>query len=184
MENNKVSVKIYGQEYVISGDASREHIITVADYVDTKMSEISDAAPGASVASLAVLSAVNISDEYFNLKQECEILRTQRDQARQDAEHYVQLWDEAKLNYMQYKEDASTASAQKDELIRALNEKSHEVEMLKGSAHEAEVRATESASAEIEELRAKCKELETNFFDLQMENIKLKSEIERSKRTL
>ncbi len=184
MENNRVSVKIYGQEYVISGDASREHIITVADYVDTKMHEISSAAPGASVASLAVLSAVNIADEYFSQAEEKENLIKQKEQALKDAEHYVQLWDESKANYMNYKEDASHAIAQKEELARILNEKTNEIELLKRRILETESKATENAQAEIEELRVRCKELENNFFDLQMENIKLKSEIERSKRTL
>ena len=36
MENNKVKVKIYGQEYVISGAKSREEIIQVAAHVDVR----------------------------------------------------------------------------------------------------------------------------------------------------
>ena len=40
MENNKVKVKIYGQEYVISGAKSREEIIQVAAHVDVRMQEI------------------------------------------------------------------------------------------------------------------------------------------------
>ncbi|MBQ2095702.1 MAG: cell division protein ZapA, partial [Firmicutes bacterium] len=42
-ERNTVAVKIYGQEYNISGETSREHIMRVADYVDSKMQEIGDA---------------------------------------------------------------------------------------------------------------------------------------------
>ena len=182
MENNKVSVKIYGQEYTISGDASREHIIKVADYVDTKMHEISQAASGAAQASIAVLSAVNISDEIFTLREENEELRAKNAQLEKDIEHYVQLWDEAKRNFMQYKEETSNMSQQKDELIRSLNEKELEISELKGQASSAQAEAHESAAAEIEELRSKCKELENNFFDLQMENIRLKSEVERQKR--
>lgn len=182
MENSRVSVKIYGQEYVISGETSREHIIQVADYVDNKMHEIGQAAVGAPVVSLAVLSAVNITDELFTLREENENLANQKAQAEKDAEHYVQLWDEAKKNYMQYKEESSMASTQKEELIRSLHEKEHEIEELKGSAREAEATANQNALAEVEELKAKCKELENSFFDLQMENIRLKSEVERARR--
>ncbi|MBQ3520877.1 MAG: cell division protein ZapA, partial [Firmicutes bacterium] len=39
MEHNRVKVKIYGQEYVIAGEMSREDIIKVAAYVDNKMME-------------------------------------------------------------------------------------------------------------------------------------------------
>ena len=42
MENNRVKVKIYGQEYVIAGEKSREEIIQVAAHVDTKMHEIAE----------------------------------------------------------------------------------------------------------------------------------------------
>ena len=40
MDGNKVTVKIYGHEYVISGDSSREQIMRVADFVDSKMQEM------------------------------------------------------------------------------------------------------------------------------------------------
>ena len=41
MEDNKVKVRIYGQEYTISGERDEETIIEIADYVDGKMREIS-----------------------------------------------------------------------------------------------------------------------------------------------
>ena len=62
-KKNKVTVKIYGQEYTIAGDTPREHIMRVADYVNTKMHEIARALPAGSVSSLAVLSAVNVADD-------------------------------------------------------------------------------------------------------------------------
>ena len=104
MENNKVKVKIYGQEYVIAGEKSREEIIKVAAHVDTKMQEISEAARtmGANASNIAVLSAVNIASEYFQLLEEMEDLRRMNMQLEKDAQHYVQLWDESKKNYMEY----------------------------------------------------------------------------------
>ena len=41
MADNKVKVKIYGQEYTISGERDEQTIIEIAEYVDTKMREIS-----------------------------------------------------------------------------------------------------------------------------------------------
>ncbi len=179
---NKVSVKIYGQEYVISGETSRESIISVADYVDTKMHEISRAAVGASVASIAVLAAVNIADELLTLQKENEKLLQEKDSAEKDAQHYVELWDKAKEDAMQYRTDISNMSSQQDELRRSLNEKENELSELKDSSKGDSLPA--DAAAELEELRNKCKELEDSFFDLEMENIKLKSEVERQKRTV
>ena len=41
MADNKVKVRIYGQEYTISGERDEQTIIEIAEYVDTKMREIS-----------------------------------------------------------------------------------------------------------------------------------------------
>jgi len=95
-ENNKVSVKIYGQEYTIAGNSSREHIMKVADYVNTKMHEIAKALPAGSISSLAVLSAVNVADDYFTALGMINGFKSQNEQLEKDSKHYVQLWDEAK----------------------------------------------------------------------------------------
>ena len=86
MENNRVKVKIYGQEYVIAGEMSREDIIKVAAYVDNKMMEITDAAKavGAVPSNIAVLSAVNITSEHFKMMEEMEDLRRMNIQLEKD----------------------------------------------------------------------------------------------------
>ena len=107
MENNKVKVKIYGQEYVIAGEKTREEIIQVAAHVDMKMQEVTEAAKAAGVvpSNIAVLAAVNITSEYFQVLEEMEELKRMNIQLEKDAQHYVQLWDESKKNYMDYKEE-------------------------------------------------------------------------------
>ena len=60
MENNKVNVKIYGQEYTISGDLPKEDIIRHAARVDAKMYEIADAARSAG-ASARITTTSSIS---------------------------------------------------------------------------------------------------------------------------
>ena len=76
MENNKVKVKIYGQEYVISGEMPKEDIIQVAAHVDMKMHEIADAAAaaGATPSNVAILAAANITGEQFQMTKEIEEL--------------------------------------------------------------------------------------------------------------
>jgi cell division protein ZapA (FtsZ GTPase activity inhibitor) len=68
MAENKVTVRIYGQDYTITGEKSQAYIERVAQHVDEVMSAISDAVGGASASSLAVLTAVNIADEFFMQK--------------------------------------------------------------------------------------------------------------------
>ena len=122
MESNKVKVKIYGQEYVIAGEKTKEEIIQVAAHVDMKMQEVTEAAKAAGVvpSNIAVLSAVNIASEYFQVLEEMEELKRMNIQLEKDAQHYVQLWDESKKNYMDYKEETQAIVLQKDELLRQL----------------------------------------------------------------
>lgn len=182
MESNRVSVKIYGQEYTIAGEKSREHIIRVANHVDVKIHEIAEALKAGPVSSLAVLAAVNIADEYFDSVEALQEERRLNERLRNDTEHYIRLWDEAKMSFAQYKEEAAAAFRRIDELKTALDEKEKEIERLNSAIGGAKVEAKEEAAAQIAETEARCKEMENSFFDLQMENIQLKSEIDSLKR--
>ena len=71
---NRLTVDIFGQQYRLSGKASVTHIRMVAGFVDDKMNEIANGNPRMDTAKIAVLSAVNIADEYFRLRQEYEEL--------------------------------------------------------------------------------------------------------------
>lgn len=183
MENNKVKVKIYGQEYVIAGDMPKEDIISVAAHVDMKMHEIADAAvaAGATPSNVAILAAANITGEQMQMSKELEEIRRLNAQLEKDAQHYVQLWDESKKNYAEYKEETQAMVLQKDELLRQLKEKDDEIARLKEAAEMAKVQMQSGMDDVIKEVEDKCRELENSFFDLQMENLQLKKELERQK---
>ncbi|MFC1668902.1 cell division protein ZapA [Spirochaetota bacterium] len=68
METNKVKVEIFGNSYNIQGDASPEYIQKLADYVDDKMEEVSKNVSQGNLAQIAILVALNIADEYHQLK--------------------------------------------------------------------------------------------------------------------
>ncbi|RAL26795.1 cell division protein ZapA [Thermoflavimicrobium daqui] len=81
MNKNKLNVEIYGQQYQIVGKASPSYMRQVAGHVDEKMREIANVNPRLDMTRLAVLSAVNIADEYLRLKQEYdEILHLVEDE--------------------------------------------------------------------------------------------------------
>lgn len=161
MENNKVNVKIHGQEYTISGEKPREQIIKVAEYVDGKMKEISKAGASIPAVSLAVLAAVNIADDYFEEISKQAALDNEIGRLRRDASHFEQLWEETKKSFSHFKEELAGANEKNEELKRLLREKSKEVEALIDDD--------------------KYRELENNYFDVQMENIRLKGEMEKNK---
>jgi len=66
--SSKVQVKIFGSPYALHGDGEPEYVQALASYVDQKMGALSDQAKGISLSRLAVLTAINISHELFQLK--------------------------------------------------------------------------------------------------------------------
>jgi cell division protein ZapA len=202
IEKNTVAVRIFGQEYSISGEMSREHIIRIADFVNGKMNEISAVLPEGSLSSVAVLAAVNIGDEFFKQEDEMLQLKLKNQDLEKDAQHYVQLWDEIKSNFAQYKEDMAGNIEQREDVRREFQEKEKEVSALiaerdKTEKHNQVLRqriedlsqellrndnSEEENESVIKELETKCRDIESSFFDIQMENIHLKTELENLKK--
>jgi cell division protein ZapA len=74
-EKSRISVDIYGQQYIILGSESSSHIRFVASLVDDKMREIGLKNPSLDVSKLAVLTAVNAVNDYIKIKEELEKLQ-------------------------------------------------------------------------------------------------------------
>ncbi|HKZ39880.1 MAG TPA: cell division protein ZapA [Candidatus Hodarchaeales archaeon] len=64
----KIQVEIYGQDYQIKAGADPDYIKNIARYVDLKMREIASSVPTVDSLKIAVLAALNITDEFFQLK--------------------------------------------------------------------------------------------------------------------
>ncbi|MGI6604349.1 MAG: cell division protein ZapA [Firmicutes bacterium] len=71
---NKVSVRIMGEDYVVKGKSTPEHIKRLGSYVDSVMAEIRQSNPYLSTMQVAILAAVNISAELFRVKADYEEL--------------------------------------------------------------------------------------------------------------
>ena len=66
-----IKVSIMGQEYNIRTDADQNYIKKVAKFVEDRMKEIQNAAPDTtSQLRIAVLAAMNVTDEYFTVKRQ------------------------------------------------------------------------------------------------------------------
>ena len=66
-KTKNISVNIYGQEYVLKSSANDDYIHKIADYVNSKMKEVESSGLDANSQQLkiAILSAMNIADEFF-----------------------------------------------------------------------------------------------------------------------
>jgi len=73
-EYNVLKVNIYGTEYPIRGTTNVEYIKQVAEYVDSKMREVNQSVAVVSTLKVAILAALNITDELFKEKLKTEEL--------------------------------------------------------------------------------------------------------------
>jgi cell division protein ZapA len=62
------TVEIYGQTYHIRGATAPDHIAQLAGFVDEKMREVSEHTPTVDSLKVAVLAALNITDQYFSAR--------------------------------------------------------------------------------------------------------------------
>jgi len=69
---NCVSVDLLGDEYVIRGTDSTEHLAQVAAVVETRLREDQEANPRLAKLQLAILVALRLADDLAKLQQEHE----------------------------------------------------------------------------------------------------------------
>lgn len=71
-KSNTEKVEIFGQEYKIKGAGDPEYIHKIAGYVDSKMREIAHSSGIMSQSRIAILAALNITDELHQERDERE----------------------------------------------------------------------------------------------------------------
>ena len=81
---SKVDVKIYNQVYTIAGDYSEEVIQKIAGHVDEQMNIIGKAGLDNANGSVALLAAVNITEELMLARDEVERLRADNEKLKED----------------------------------------------------------------------------------------------------
>ena len=197
-EKTKVSVKIYGQEYKISGNAPREYILQLADYVDGKIVEVATNMKQYTIPMVTVLAAVNIADEYHKAREKVSEIEIEMNRQAIEIKNKNHFLEKAKGSYIQFKEEAEKCRQQKNTMEKELDEKNQQYNTLttdfdalkkKNEGVDRENKKlmkmveelTEELNLkknEIDELKQMNQELENNYFDTQMLNVQLKKEIE------
>ena len=61
-------IKILGQELTVLSDSGDEHVADVVKYVSDKVEEVDKASKHYNILSVAILTALNIADEYMKFK--------------------------------------------------------------------------------------------------------------------
>lgn len=67
MNQKEIRVKIFNSEYNLQGE-NAEKVERISDYLDGIMNRINNESPNQSEETIAVVSALNIAEEYFKEK--------------------------------------------------------------------------------------------------------------------
>ena len=73
-EINRVEIEICGEAYVLKGTESIEYMKKLAQYVNKMMKDISNRSFKLPLNKVAVLTALNVADEYYKIRKEYETL--------------------------------------------------------------------------------------------------------------
>lgn len=175
---NKVIVRIMGQEYTMMGNESREYMQKIANYVDDKMVDISKNTKKLSTAMVAVLTALNIGDEYFKLKKqlnelekaamlplkELEQTKNQLAATKSDLEAREAEFHEV----LKQMEESKQNPSQED--LEQRNQLTQEVEQLKSQLNQRDM--------ELERIKNENDELQNKLFNSQIKYVQARKELE------
>ncbi len=64
------SVEVYGYTFNVKSDLNRKQVQEIAEYVDTKMKDLAAKLKVSSTSRLAVMTAINIAEEFYRLRSE------------------------------------------------------------------------------------------------------------------
>jgi cell division protein ZapA len=67
-EPKVVQVEVHGQKYPIRTDLDARYVEELAQFVESRMALASRSSPSSDAVGLAILTALNITDEYFRAK--------------------------------------------------------------------------------------------------------------------
>ena len=74
--DKSVAIKILDHEYLINSDEDAEHVTKIAEYVNEKIKEINNNNVGLSDKKTAILAALHIAGDYFQLLKDRNDLTT------------------------------------------------------------------------------------------------------------
>ena len=153
MDKNRADVTICGNSYVLSSEKSEERIKEIAKFVDEEMRRTGRALNTNPNFKSAVLTALNVAEKLMDSNDMLLKLQTENYQLDNDVKHYIAMWEQTKKQVTDLKNKMST-----------------------------EVDKQSQNDEEFKKMQEKLSEMESAYFDLQMENVNLKNEIKSMKR--
>jgi cell division protein ZapA len=169
-EKSKVAVEIMGHQYTMVGEEPEEYLHSIAVHVDKKMKELNKKSSIMNNAMLAVLTALNIADDYFKLKRELEIALKEANKPEKELE-------DARYRMRKAGEEIAGYKAEINNLKQQLSNSQEEASNIYEEWLKVQ-KETKDAKARIQMLEEQKKELEMQLSRAKGEQKRLKSELE------
>ena len=132
MQKIRTTVRIAGKEYTIASYDSEEYVNRVADFVDRRMNEL-NLATRLPAQQLAVLTAVNATDDMMKSRDEITRLRAEKDALRTELEQAREEQDRMNTELEQAREDQRRLTAELDQAREEQDRLNAELERLRGA---------------------------------------------------
>lgn len=84
-----VTVEIQGQQFPIRTSLDAAYVQRLAAHVDEQIQKVSRSAPTADMLSIAILAALNVTDEFFRARETSDDARTTLEARATALEHLV-----------------------------------------------------------------------------------------------
>ncbi len=123
---NRVEIKIAGKDYTLIGAESDEYIQKIGLYIDKKMSEILRQYSKLSTSMAAVLTAVNVADDYFKVTESEASLK-------KEIKRLYEIIEELKQDKKRFAEDNNTLSSKNTNLQLELAKREAELREVRNS---------------------------------------------------
>ena len=90
----RFNINVMGQEFYILSDKGDEYVENVVQYVNKKAEEIGRSTKDVSTLGIAILAALNIADDLFELRNEQTLLCSQ---VRSKTERLIEFVEKSRL---------------------------------------------------------------------------------------
>ena len=91
MEKRSFEVEIFGHRYTLKSEFSKEQVKRVAEYVDGKMKEVAEGTKSVDSLHIAILTALNIAQDYLQARGNTEQLLQQIEEKTDRLEEFIAL---------------------------------------------------------------------------------------------
>jgi cell division protein ZapA len=91
MEKRSIEVEIFGHRYTLKSDFPEEQVKRVAEYVDGKMREVAQGTKSVDSLHIAMLTALNIAQDYLQEKGNTEELLQRIEEKADRLDEFIAL---------------------------------------------------------------------------------------------